>query len=108
MLKTNVKLDETRDAIRKDFGEAISLLPGKSERWLCTVLEDGLDVSLAGSTSPCAMIFVDQYGSANRDACNRLAGRLTDIMEERLHIPPDRVYVAFHETGMWAWQGELF
>ena len=43
--KVTVKMtDDKKETIKKKFGEAIKLIPGKSENWLMVGFEDGYDL----------------------------------------------------------------
>ncbi len=107
--KTNVKMtDANEKVLREKLGEAISMLPGKSETWLMLSLEDGLRMAFAGSPDPCAMIQVTVYGRATPEAYRKFTRKVTEIVSEELGISPDRIYIAYGETENWGWSGSNF
>lgn len=98
-----------KENLKGRFGEAISILPGKSERWLMVILEDQKNIWLQGrNDSPAAFLEVSLYGKADSQAYGRLTGELTRIVTEELQISPDRIYVKYEETPHWGWNGSNF
>lgn len=107
--KANVRI--TTDAavrIKSAFGEAIALLPGKSEQWLMISLNGGADMWFQGTDAPCAMINVSVFGGLNSSSANQLTAALTETIQKELDIPAERVYVSYRETKHWGWNGSNF
>ena len=103
-----VSEDETAQ-LRRKFGEAISLLPGKTERWLMVDIDGSASLSLAGDGSrPLAMLEVELYGKSTPDAYDALTARLTEILDEVLGVSPDGVYVKYAEVDHWGFAGSNF
>lgn len=95
--------------MKKQMGKAISLLPGKSERWLMVEFVDNCRLYFQGNAdSPSAFIEVRLYGKAAETAYNELTGALSAIVTEQLGIPRDRIYVQYQETPYWGWNGQNF
>ncbi|MBQ9326180.1 MAG: hypothetical protein IJ246_10425 [Clostridia bacterium] len=97
-----------QETIRRDWGEAIALLPGKSEKWLMLEIEGQRCLYFAGTDAPCAMVHVSLYGKSAPDAYDALTQRITETIHHTLSIPKDRIYVAYHETDHWGWNGANF
>ena len=107
--KTNVKIDTDKELYLKEaFAKAIELIPGKSERWLMLNFSDCCRMHLAGSDAPLAMLEVEIFGKASPAAYDALTKELTDIVNEALSIPPDRIYVKYEEIDTWGWNGDNF
>lgn len=107
--KTNRTLSEKEKiTLKEKLGEAIAIIPGKSERWLMLSFEDGLTMSLAGDMSATAMIDVEIFGSATEAAYAKLTAEITRIVSEVATIPADRIYVKYREVGVWGYNGENF
>ncbi len=92
-------------AIKARMGEAIELIPGKSESWLMLQFIDNATMFFKGEDEPCAMCEVKLYGSADEESYAALTEALTDILHEELDLDPDHVYVAYDEVGVWGWNG---
>ncbi len=108
--RVNCKVTETETAaLRRGFGEAISLIPGKTERWLMVDIDDSASLSLAGDGERrLAMLEVEIFGKSTPAAYEALTARLTEIMGEVLGIAPDGVYVKYAEVDHWGFSGSNF
>lgn len=100
--------DGQAQQIQKMLGQAIPVLPGKSEQWLMVEVRSDAALWLAGSDEPAAIAEVSLYGAAPAQAYDTLTGRITDILDSTLDIAPDRVYVKYAETEHWGWNGSNF
>ena len=108
-MKTNASVPaKTGTSIRSGLGEAIRLLPGKTESWLMLSLEDQLPMAFAGTEDPCAMVQVQVYGHQEPSSYNRLTEAVTALLSKELGIDPSRIYVAYQETMNWGWNGSNF
>lgn len=104
----NVTISGKKAAVIKArMGEAIELIPGKSESWLMLHFADDASMYFKGEDEPCAICEVKLYGSSDEEAYTALTGALTDILHEELDIDPDRIYVTYDEVGLWGWNGGL-
>ncbi len=92
-------------AIKERMGQAIELIPGKSEGWLMLSFKDNVTMYFKGEDAPCAICEVKLYGGADEDAYAQLTEALTDILREELDIDPDRIYVTYQEIDTWGWNG---
>lgn len=108
--KITVKLtDEQEKNIKNRLGQAIALIPGKSESWLMLGFEDDHTLYFKGNEEEkAAFIDVSIYGSASSSALNSLTVEICDIFNEELGIPKDKIYVKYSETQNWGWDGSNF
>ena len=98
---------EKKNALTRAYGEAIELLPGKSEKWLMLKFEGNADMAFAGDTEgDFAMVEVELLGNSSAEAMGKLTGRISEILDEVLGIPSDKVYVKYFSTPTWGWSGE--
>ena len=108
--KITVKLSEEQEKnVKNRLGQAIALIPGKSESWLMLGFEDGYNIYFKGNKEEkAAFVDVSIYGSASSTALNSLTVEICDIFKEELGIPKDKVYVKYTETKNWGWNGGNF
>ena len=108
--KVTVKVsEEKREVIKKKLGEAISLIPGKSESWLMVGFEDSYDLYFQGNKDgESAFVEVSIYGSTSASAMNALTGAICELFETELSIPKNRIYVKYQEIPNWGWNGNNF
>ena len=108
-VKTNASVSaEQAEQIKSALGSAITAIPGKSEGWLMVGIEDEAKLWFKGTDKPAAMTEVSLYGSASPNALNQLTAKITDILTNTVGIPADRIYVSYHATPNWGWNGSNF
>lgn len=108
--KTNISMSrKQKENVKKELGEAITLLPGKTEKALMVGFEDSCPLYLAGDTlEPCAMVEVKTLGTSTPEACANLTAKITEIVSTNLCIKPERIYVAYYSTSTWGCNGVHF
>lgn len=108
-VKTNISVPKDKEiAVKAAIGEAITVIPGKSESWLMVGIEPEHILYFKGDDSPAAMVDVSIFGKADPSAFNALTGKLCDILSEQLTIQPSRIYVKYSATPNWGWNGSNF
>ena len=91
------------------LGDAITILPHKTERYLMLRFSGECHMYFAGDkTRPVAMVDVSIFGKTEPAALEEFTQRVCDIMEDELAIPPDRVYVKYTECDRWGFNGANF
>ena len=107
-VKTNVKVtDDKKENIKVALGQAISLLPGKSENWLMVGFNDDYDLWFKGDKSPAAMVEVKTYGT-NAQGTDKLTSEICNLINAQLGISTGRIYVSYFGTPNWGWDGNNF
>lgn len=100
---------EKEAALSKAFGEAIALIPGKSESWLMLQFEENCHLWFRGEKEmPLAFVKVQVFGAASAAAYDALTSRLCALLEEHLAIPQDHIYISYEENSHWGWNGSNF
>lgn len=108
-VSTNVKTEKKEIAIKKGLGEAITLISGKTERYLMVEIRGGSFMAFDGDEStPVAMVEVQLLGAADPAELNRLTAAITALLERELDIPADRIYVNHLFFEHWGLNGENF
>ena len=108
--KVNIKTTaEQQKELKTRLGQAIAIIPGKSESWLMINLEDDQKMYFRGDDSePLAFICVNCYGSADEDAFQQMTEELTRIYGEVLGVKPDHMYIKYDASMYWGWNGNNF
>lgn len=95
--------------LKSRLGQAISLIPGKSEAFLMTGFEDNYHLYFKGDNSaPTAFVEVKVLGGENPTAFDKLTGEICNIFNDVLGISPDRIYVKYEAVSNWGWNGNNF
>ena len=108
--KISVKITEEQEKeLKTRLGQAISLIPGKSESWLMTGFEDDYHLYFRGDNSePVAYIEVRLFGGPNKAAFQKMTEEITRIYGDVLGIAPDHMYIKYSATPDWGWNGGNF
>ena len=108
--KVNISISKEDESILKErLGEAISLIPGKSEQWLMLGFEDNARLYFRGDNSDkIAFVEVKIFGGENKEAFNNLTGEICKIYNEVLGINSDKIYIKYETTTNWGWNGRNF
>lgn len=98
-----------KENLKSKLGEAIALIPEKSEAWLMLAFEDNIDMYFKGDGSQdYAYVEVSLFGSASDDAYDRLTAALSEIINEELGIDRAHIYIKYEEAEHWGWNGSNF
>lgn len=108
--KVSVKITEEQEKeLKTRLGQAISLIPGKSENWLMTGFDDNYHLYFRGDNSePIAYIEVRLFGGPNKAAFQKMTEEITKIYGDVLGIAPDHMYIKYSATPDWGWNGGNF
>lgn len=108
--RVNCPVDQqTENTIKSALGEAITVLPGKSEHWLmCEIVPDCHLYFQGRADRKTAFVTVKLYGSAAKEKYDLLTGKITEILSSALHMSPDCIYVQYEECHVWGWNGDNF
>lgn len=101
------KADEKK--LNREIARIIELIPGKSERWVMTHIEDEARMSFAGTgEEPTAMITVKTFGELTGEYYDLLTREFCGELSKLIGVPPDRVYVVYEPITHWGWNKENF
>ena len=100
--------DPQKEEIKTELGKLIAIL-NKSEAYLMVSMEDACDLWLGGrKLEKGAYVAVSLYGDAPKEAYDRLTGEICGLLQEKLGIPGNAVYVTYHPVSDWGWNGKNF
>ncbi|MBQ4604349.1 MAG: hypothetical protein IJB16_07075 [Clostridia bacterium] len=101
--------DKNKENLKSKLGQAIALIPGKTEAWLMLAFEDNIDMYFKGDCSEeYAYLEVSLFGSTSDAAYERLTVALSEIINEELGIDRANIYIKYEETSHWGWNGTNF
>ena len=107
--KVTVELpQEKRDVLAAEYGKAITVM-GKSEAYLMLGMEDKQDLYFAGKKlEKGAFVEVELLGKEDPTACSNMTAKICEILETKLGIPQDKVYITYSGFVNWGWNGSNF
>ena len=108
--KTNIELaKEKQDALAAEYGRIISLVPGKTERWLMLSFDDKISMYFGGKgDEPMAYIELSLFGGASDAVYDKLTAAICDAVSAETGIAPANIYVKYEEAEHWGWNGSNF
>ena len=106
--KLSVKLDDSmKEDLQAKLTDAVSAAFSKPKAYIMTNLEDGKSIYMAGKQIDGAYLSIGLLGSASKTACQGLTKSICDILAE-YGIAGSNVYVTYHPTDLWGWNGSMF
>ncbi len=108
-LKITVPVEASvKEQLKNDMGQAVTTL-NKSESYLMVGIEDSYDLWLGGrKLQKGAYVSVSLYGNALPSDYNTMTSQICGILNRRIGIPGDAVYVTYHPVNDWGWNGRNF
>ncbi len=107
-ISKKVTKDEERE-LKTRLGQAISILPGKSEQWLMVGIQDDYHLYFRGEEDePMAFIEVRIFDTPDREAFGKMTAEVTRIFGDVLGIAADHMYIKYSATPDWGWNGRNF
>lgn len=107
-LSTNARIQD-KSALMRALSDCVCLGLGKAETYMMVILKDELPMLFGGSEEPVAHLTLRALGLKD-EAIALLAGDLTTLVQEKMGIESQRVYIVFMDAdqGKWAWDGRTF
>ena len=106
---TNVAIPK---AVEKELAEAygrnIGLIKGKTENWLMLNFTEKSNMYFAGSEAPAALVEIQIFGRASDGEYDDLTKATCKLINEKLAIPENRIYVKYGEFDRWGWNSMNF
>ncbi|MCI8589588.1 MAG: hypothetical protein HFE77_02610 [Clostridiales bacterium] len=108
--KINFTLDPSNELhLKEAFGKAITVFPGKSERYLMLHFEDNCCLYFGGQKDKkIAMVEVKLFGTPDQDACEKATKTFTEILSQQLAIDPMNIYIKYEGCSFWGMGGANF
>lgn len=101
--------EQTRKKLLADMTDTLAKYTGKPRDYVMVSLSAAA-MMFGGKTAPCAFADVRSIGGLSRDINKNISSEICFLLEQRLSIPKDRVYIAFTDAdgGNWGWNGGTF
>jgi len=101
--------EDKRREIIAEASRAVSEVLGKPDAYMMASIEKGA-ICMGGNFDKCAFIEVRSIGGLSLPNNEALSARLCELMESRLGIPPNAVYLNFIDmpASNWGWNKSTF
>lgn len=105
-MKTNQAVTKEQECkLKKSFGQAISLVPGKSEQVLMVGIEGNHSLYLRGENTPAAYIEVSIFANQGHLGYSQMTLAITAAVHQILKIPANQIYLHYHDIKAWSVSG---
>ena len=103
-VKTNRTFEPSAELeLKTRIGEAISLIPGKSEDFLLLTFEDDMHIWWHGSNEhPVVYIEASAFATEDRKGYPEFTEAVTQAFSEVLQMPAENVYIQFSDIPGWS------
>lgn len=107
--RLSIKLDENQKAdLQSKLTDVISLAFSKPKTYIMAEVQDECSLYMAGNKADSAYISVSLLGSAPKEKCNMVTQKTCEILSSEYGLDGSKVYVTFHPTDLWGWNGMMF
>jgi len=104
-VSTSAKVND-KDKLLEEISILISSLTKKSKRFVMAKIDDNCQIYFDDVTPSC-FLEIKSIGSLNP---SEMAKPISDIVQEKMRIPIDRIFISFEDVpaSLWAWNGRTF
>lgn len=109
-LQTSITLSsQQRYDLLAPLSQIVAECIGKPERYVMITISDAA-MLMGGSEGPAAYADIRSIGGLSNAVNRQLSARVCALLDERLGIPPDRVYLGFTSVSAenWGWNNSTF
>ena len=108
--RLSLNLDKTQKAdLQAKITDVVSEVFSKPKNYIMSEVQDGCSLYMASKeVENGAYISISLLGSAPKDRCNTVTQRVCDILSSDYGISGSNVYITYHPTELWGWNGMMF
>ncbi len=109
-LRTNQSISKQQSPeLLNQLSQLMAKETGKPERYVMIELEGDREMIFSGNNEPLAYVECKSIGLSSTQA-KSLSASISQILETRLQITADRVYIEFSNcpAEFWGWNGSTF
>lgn len=97
---------EEKHELCESIGPLMPLLPGKTRQNTMMHIEDSCTIEL-GDASPCLFLEVRMFKASPEDAKQAFVKAISDLLEKKLSVPKNRMYINLTELDSWGSNGAI-
>lgn len=109
-VKTSTAAGDSSPALLQELSATLAELLGKPERYVMTLLEEGVPMTFAASPAPACYVEVKSIGALDGERPRQVSEAVCALLERHLGVPADRVYIGFEDAParLWGWNASTF
>ena len=108
--RLSIKLDDTqKENLQKKLTSVTSSALAKPKAYIMTGIEDDKSLYMAEKKiDKGAYISISLLGSTTKPACQKLTNEICSFLSADYDIDGANVYITYHPTDLWGWNGSMF
>lgn len=108
--RLSIKLDDNqKNDVQSKLTDVVSAAFSKPKNYIMTEIQDECSLYMAGNkVEKGAYISISLLGSAAKDKCNAVTQKVCDMLNSDYGISGSGVYITYHPTELWGWNGMMF
>ena len=108
--RLSIKLDETQKSdIQSKLTDYVSEAFSKPKNYIMTEIQDECSLYMSGNKAEKrAYISVSLLGSTTKDRCNSVTQKVCDFLSSEYGLNGSNIYITYHPTELWGWNGMMF
>ena len=108
--RLSIKLEnEQKNELQTKLNSFVSEAFGKPVNYIMTEIVDSCSLYMAGkNTEKTAYISISLLGSAAKERCNIVTQKICNLLLSEYGFNSSNVYVTYHPTDLWGWNGMMF
>ena len=109
-VKTSAAAGDAGPALLQELSATLADLLDKPERYVMTLLEEGVPMTFSGSLEPACYVEVKSIGALDGERPRQVSEAVCALLERHLRVPADRVYIGIEDVParLWGWNGRTF
>ena len=108
-LYTSANTNNCKEELLKAMSSLMSKSLGKPEQYVMAIVVENT-MMMSGSSEPSAFVDIRSIGGLNPDVNKGISKELCAILQDKLEIPANRVFMNFTDVprGNWGWNASTF
>ncbi|CAI5475682.1 unnamed protein product [Closterium sp. Yama58-4] len=96
--------------VMKDLSKVVARVIGKPEAYVMISVKASIPMCFAGTEAPAAYAELISIGGLGPDTNKKLSAAISEILEAKLTVPPNRFYIKFYDVKRsdFGWNGSTF
>ncbi len=106
-VRTSISNIEKPEMFLQELSHELSVLTGKPESFVMTLLETNVPMTFAGTSAPCCYIEIKSIGALNPST---MSSEFCKLISKRTGIESNRIYISFEDVpaNHWGWNESVF
>jgi len=108
--RLNVKLDDAQKAdLQSKMTDIVSEAFSKPKNYIMAEIADGCSLYMGGKgLDKGAYISIGLLGSTTKDRCSLVTQKICGVLNTDYGMSGSSVYITYHPTELWGWNGMMF